>query len=650
MRGLSALVLLLVVTVGCEEQTAPVRSDHQLVVPERTWPDEPEPSASDQCRQRIQALDAERVSFGAPRLMENRAEILGRARAEPLYFVRAPAEHPEGSQPKKALARLLAERDPALALVEFLRKNPSTEVRRAVLLREGYLYSDEPMLALRLSQVLRLDHLFDEREIVIERGTRTILARRKGDRYFVLSESPSTQAEAPAVSAPEGASSRARAAIEQDDPLEHAPEAALLLFDRVRVSGESPSAPLGVDFGALRRELAFDRAEVTGLVAAPSEAKGAAQTASEAKGAGPSASGAKLVMRLSTGNIESEALVRVSERGATELECEATPPDHERQLAEQRAQNRRAEELVDPILSVARRIVSERLPFDEPRTEFGQEDGQLRIAFKKAYHSYQETYEYNGDRYFVFDGAGRPRVPEVCIDFITDSFDWATGGGFPPRGEKRLYRAGALRFASFGLENSRSVERMATFADQHPDWFDMVWLSDAERVKFYKRREFFEVLDRTSARYRRGDVVFILGLRSDERFHYHSFFVDRVDPLTGVPILLAANAGPPQIRTWEGEMQNAPLRSIVARMRVRPELLERAYAQARERPGVPLDAPPARLLPEPAIEVEGIAASAAPSGDSVRADEARHGLPHEGERAKPSERPLGEIRPVESLP
>lgn len=550
-----------------------MRSDHQVVVPTKVEPRDREPSASEQCQARIAALDVLRVNFGAPRLTENRAEILGRARAEPLWFVRPPAEHPEGSLRKKALSRLLAEQDPASALVEFLRKNQSTEVRRAVLLREGYLYSDEPMLALRLSQVLRLDHLFDAPEIVIERGTRTIVARRKGDRYFVLGETPPP---APSTTAIVGFPATPPPG-EAEDPLAHAPEAALLLYDRVRASTEPYEPPLGVDFGALRRELGYDRAEVLGLVPSGDFLAGTP--------------GTRLVVRLSTGNLQSDALARVGERGAVELDCEVVASEHAGQLAEERKKSRRAEELVDPVLAVARRIVAERLPFDEPRTEFGQEDGQLRIAFKKAYHSYQETYEYNGDRYFVFDGAGRPRVPEVCIDFITDSFDWATGGGFPARGEKRLYRQGALRFASFGLENARSVERMATFADQHPDWFDMVWLSDAERVKFYKRREFFDMLDRTSARYRRGDVVFILGLRSDERFHYHSFFVERVDPLTGIPILLAANAGPPQIRTWEGEMQNAPLRSIVARMRVRPELLERAYTQARERPGVPLDAP-----------------------------------------------------------
>jgi len=42
------------------------------------------------------------------------------------------------------------------------------------------------------------------------------------------------------------------------------------------------------------------------------------------------------------------------------------------------------------------------------------------------------------------------------------------------------------------------------------------------------------------------------------------------DPVTGMPTLVAANAGRPRIRTWDAEMRNAPKRSI--RMRIRPRL------------------------------------------------------------------------------
>jgi hypothetical protein len=74
--------------------------------------------------------------------------------------------------------------------------------------------------------------------------------------------------------------------------------------------------------------------------------------------------------------------------------------------------------------------------------------------------------------------------------------------------------------------------------------------------------------------FRRGDVVAILGPRDDEKLHYHSFIIVDADPVSGMPTELAANAGRPRIRSWEGEMSNAPRRSIFARVRPRQLWLE----------------------------------------------------------------------------
>jgi hypothetical protein len=145
---------------------------------------------------------------------------------------------------------------------------------------------------------------------------------------------------------------------------------------------------------------------------------------------------------------------------------------------------------------------------------------------------------------------------------------------------------------------------VAEFAASRPSWFDVAFLESEQRVKFVYRSRFFEQLERDRELYQAGDIVFILGLRDDERFHYHSFFIQEVDPVTGVPTLLAANAGPPQLRTWEGEMSNAPLRSIVARVRLKTSLLQDARRQAERDPGVPLT-PPDPVLPEGRRETPG---------------------------------------------
>jgi hypothetical protein len=526
--------------------------------------------APDLCELAVRELYREPALPGAPRLEARRVEVLGRARAAGVVFVRAPrAERGGAGRVERLRARLLEAEQPASVLLELLRATEhDLAARRAALLREGYLYAEEPLLALRLCQVLRLDHLYDAPVVRVERGSEVHHAFRHAGRYY---RPPEGEAE-PAPSAPV-----------RVEPARWR-EASLLLFDRVAAAEEPVLRPLHVDLSALRAELGFSAASVERftegaavltLRTLPRDRPGVA--------ASPSAA------------LESTAVVRF-EGSSARLECETWPRGSEAALGDARAAALEARRLSEPVLTAARDMARRALPFDEPRTEEGQQDGLLRVAFREAYERYRETYEFNGDRYFVFDGLGRPRVPQVCIDFITDSLESATGGHWAARGERREFRRGALDFDALGIENPRSVEQFSAFAEEQPEWFDVHLPGPGERVKFYRRREFFESLAASAWRYREGDVVLIYGLRDDERFHYHSFFVAEVDPLTGAPTLLAANAGPAQLRTWEGEMSAAPRREIVARIRPRAELLARAYAQAAEQPGVPLT-PPARTLP-----------------------------------------------------
>jgi hypothetical protein len=75
-------------------------------------------------------------------------------------------------------------------------------------------------------------------------------------------------------------------------------------------------------------------------------------------------------------------------------------------------------------------------------------------------------------------------------------------------------------------------------------------------------------------------VVAIFGPRSDGENHWHSFFVYDSDPVTGMPLVLASNAGRPRIRTWEAEMRSAPHRSIKARVRFRLDWLDRVLGKS----------------------------------------------------------------------
>jgi hypothetical protein len=165
-------------------------------------------------------------------------------------------------------------------------------------------------------------------------------------------------------------------------------------------------------------------------------------------------------------------------------------------------------------------------------------------------------------------------VPQVCIDFIADTFERASGTWWRARGETRERVVGRLDFDELALENKRSVEQFIAFASAHPDWFEVDLRPDEERIPLRNRQRFFGALFERRLDFREGDIVVVFGLRDDDKLHYHSFFVYERDPLTAMPTLVAANAGRPRIRTWEGEMQNAPKRSIHARIRPRLGWLE----------------------------------------------------------------------------
>ena len=550
---------------------------------------EPElPPPHDACSTQANLLSEKESVPGSPRLDEHRAEILARARSVPLLFKRPVEADLSGlNQDEVRLVQkyrkvLQESRDPVPDIQAILRRTSRRyALRRAIFLSEGYLYADAPLLALRISQVLRLDHLFDDPLVIVERGAETFEAHLEEGRYFLPEE---------------------RVVGVRPERKQHGPPASLLLFDRVHAPGQVLGPAPAFSIQSLYRELAFDTAQP--IIRTPD----------------------LWVFELSTRGQKSIAIFDVTEKEAT-LVCESPASEDGKTLIAARNQALEERELARPILEKAREIIARGLPFDEPRTEEGQQDGLLRIAFRKAHRERRETFEFNGDSYYTYDGFGRPRLPEVCIDFITDSFDWATGAYWSGRGEKARYEKGALHFPSFGIENERSVESLLNYAATVPSWFDVYFTPEAERVKFIHREKFFRWLRDTADQYRPADVVFIYGLRDDEKFHYHSFFIDEKDPVTGIPMLVLANAGPPQARTIEGEMQNSPLRTIVARVRMRPEVLKRAYEQQRTHPGVPLKSPPQEGPSdgEPSLpsEADGSPRSGAPSTGAGASPEVR---------------------------
>lgn len=461
---------------------------------------------------------------GTPVLEAHRAEVFLRAKADPVLFVRPPSSEGTSDRATRLRASILSSEHPGQQLFEVfgtLRKHP--KLGREVLLTDGYLYADSPEVAAALTELVRIEDLYSATEVWMARGRELLRLERRaiqgGSAYF-HADGPFT-------------GDRAR----------------LFLFDRITERREDLTEPLHRDVSGIRRELGFSELRVRRIVADAI---------------------------LADALYDDEWIPTVLTSTGSELgfECEVVPPGKQGAVASVRDRERRRARVLDRLRTVMREQVGEALPFDEPRTEVGQEDGKLRQHWGWAYRFGRTQFDYNDDRYRVFDAKGRPRVPQVCIDFITDTFERASGSWFRPRGEPRERVSGRLDFSIFGIDNERSVERFLAFAKSRDDWFEVLELAPEERVPYARRRAFFAHLTEQRSRYRPGDVIAIYGLRDDEKMHYHSFFVYDADPVSGVPSLVAGNAGRPRIRPWESEMTSAPKRSIQARIRPRLDWLE----------------------------------------------------------------------------
>jgi hypothetical protein len=474
-------------------------------------------SAEQRCRAQI-AVALEEPGLAVPVGFEaQRTEILARAKGAPVLLVEEPARGEVSPEASLILAEIETARAQATALFAAYPKIVQRKsLAREVLLRDGYLYADSPSLAFGLSHVVKLEDLFSEARLWLQRGadvqelTRT---KRNGEAVYVEAH-------------PRGLAER---------------RARLLFLDRVATDPEALAQPLHREIAPVRHQLGFDSARVRHV------------------------SEHSIVLDAVYGTYELPTLLMTS--GAQSfVTCEALPDADRDAVMRHRAERRDRGRLVGKLKQAIATQIDEGLPFDEPRTEFGQEDGKLREAWLDAYVRRRSTYVYNEDRYWVFGPGGRPAVPQVCIDFIADSFERASGSWFLARGVRPGKTRGGVDFDELELPSRRRVADFIAFADAHPQWFD-VWRPD-KLVPLSGRRRFFDFIAAHRKDLEPGDVVIIYGMRDDGEPHYHSFFVYDADPLTGMPTQLASNAVLPQVRSWEGEMHNAPRRSI--RVRIRP--------------------------------------------------------------------------------
>ncbi|MCK6538127.1 MAG: hypothetical protein L6Q84_34570 [Polyangiaceae bacterium] len=516
MRVGVALGLLL---FGCGK--APSPPNHELP-PVAAAVAPPADAELERCQASIRSFESEPALPGTPELDAARAEVFGRARGEPLIWLRAPRRADPEALPPAARITAQALRDkPGYSSVKtaLTRHRGDRATLRGLVLREGYVYADGPHEALALVTLLELTALFDEPAIVLQRGAKVFQLRRTTGRFPIYRHVDGRPAE-------------------------------LLLGDRVALTNDQLAQPLHRDLRALSRDAGFDRARI----------------------ARRSAGGVLADLRFGEHWVKT---LLASDGAQLTLVCHDAPRAERERIAGVRQGEARRRAALARLRAAIDEQVAEAVPFDRPKDEkTAERDGQLRPVWRFAYLRGQPFFSHEEVSYPVFDPRGRPLPPQMCVDFVLDSFERASGTWFSPRGGDLGRKVGGLDFDQHGIKNRRSVLAFETFASEHPELFEHQRLKPEERIPFGERQRFFRFLLDQADRFKPGDVVAIQGKKADGLIHQHAILIEDTDPLTGFPDALADQMKRPRRRTWEGIMAEAPLRSLLFHVRPKPAVLD----------------------------------------------------------------------------
>ncbi len=521
--GLAALAATLVAGCGDVSRRTPGAESQTSAGEPAAAAEAARDEALEACEASWKVLEATAEAPGAPELRENRIAFLGRARGAATLLVRAPAGD-ESEAAKKGRERI-AKDIKGTRVTRFVASNKHDRAAlRSVVLREGYLWAEEPEDAFELEARVKLTELFDASRLVLDRGEET----------FVLEHKPGKHPEYLFADGPR----KGKAAT-------------IMFLDRVRAEADTLGEPLHRDILAFARRAGFDRMEVVRLTE---------------RG---------MLTRLRYGETWARAVVD-SKGAKLELSCLAEPEATRKQVDAHLAETawrRRAQANMRGAVSA---MVDDALPFDRPRDEkTPDKDGSLRPYWISAYLRGQHSFEVDEQTYAVFLPDGRPHPPSVCVDFVLESYERAAGSWFAPRGEKPRRVPGRLDFDEYDPKNNRGVLGFGEFAEEKTDLFEFRKFSGAERIPFQKREAFFGFLLEHANEFRPGDVLAIHGLKRDERVHQHAILLEELDPLTGFPSGLADHMKNPRRRTWEGIMAEAPKRSLLFRARPKDVIVQK---------------------------------------------------------------------------
>lgn len=520
-----ALLIGLAAAVKCRnentEETAGIR--RELIGPETRTPNLEQEESRD-CERRMREVLAEPAAPGVPALDASRTRFFTQVKAEPVLFVRPPEYADEGATlaVKGYRQMLLSRMNPFGIVTKILAESEGFQKQaRSALLRDGYIYAEDTQTGKWLANLVQPQQLFGQDRIWIQRGEEVLHAERRRGQFFYTNGILEGQ--------------RVR----------------FVLFDRAG-TGDGPGAPVHRDLRSLRYRLHFDRMELRHVTDDHIVA-----------------------------NLHYEQwwvpTVLATYGAHVDLECEIMSPSLRADVERTREKAARRERALQSLRRVMLAEVDEALPFDEPLHEYGfQLDGTLRGRWLNAYMAGRDKYEFNGDEYRVFDPKGRPLVPQVCVDFLTDTLERASGDWWTPRGQSPGRTGGKLDFdvaPDVDRTDMRRAPGFVAFAKERPDAFEV--FDDTAHIELGDDA-FYGYLEDHRSDFTLGDAVLIKGKTPWDRLHvhFHSFFVYEIDPVTGMPIVILGNAGRPTLRVWETEVQRTPKRAIAHRIRFKTAWLD----------------------------------------------------------------------------
>jgi hypothetical protein len=469
------------------------------------------------CRQRLSNLEWSDPSNELSRYHAGLPQTLLTTNIVPVAYLRKP-KATMGPVAKKKLSALKREPRPTKAIRAFVERHVDDKaLLREVFLREGYLFEDRPNLARALVLELTLSDLFEADTVYLYRGE-VIQLERQGDEYVD----------------------------------ENCDRAKLLLNDRVSLDPDALQEPLHIDLDELRR--------LTGAVR------------TLVRKVGERSAWIELVFPDATVR---PALVELN-GGQTAVSCIA---DERGDLSWTLLHAEEFWHWHQKLVGAAKMMVAERPAFDEPKDEADdvQEDGDLRLEWSRAYWANESSFWFRDVIYPVFDAQGNPTPPQVCIDFFFDTWERASGRWYQRRGRRPGRSQGDFDFSVYKELHRRQTLSVLAFAASEDAPLERFDIPRRHWVPFQRQAAFAKNMVRYSDQFREGDGLIIHGLREEDmEEHYHAVLILRTDPLTGMPMLVADNAGRPRLRSMSQAMMSAPKRSIKHRIRAnRDKLLRR---------------------------------------------------------------------------